>query len=355
MLQALTGYVKESSNGEHVLESINYRNLAPLYCDEPMRICCLKKSSSSDGNMYDVWIEGPTGGVAVKGTVRTTAKPLEKSTGGRHKSPGGTDVKHTGTVVRFTSHSASHPPSNLQPRNSNKQTFKRIDSSPASTPNFEPEQRKTLVRAKLSQPAKLPVPLENHASSSSLPTAISSAQSAKPKSSRRNRTKKLDGTNIPQLTVPHVFLEDPINSTSPLIEYTEARTTEPSMVPKTTATSISKASYTETEPVVPRVGTPSSHMAQKTSYRTRFFIRRSAQRTTANFSVTSLTAIPLVRTYRGRRYVRNASRVASKHSRFKREGVKKVDVVRVRISDRFDRGRLVDSRGEKESGQHSLA
>lgn len=53
------------------LESIAYRNLAPLYCDEEMRVCFKKKTSSDAGRVWDVWIEGPTGGMAVKAVVRT--------------------------------------------------------------------------------------------------------------------------------------------------------------------------------------------------------------------------------------------------------------------------------------------
>lgn len=63
-----------------VLQSIEYRNLAPLYCDEEMRVCGMEKKTLDDGSIYDVWIEGPTGGVAVKGTVRTIARSLDKST-----------------------------------------------------------------------------------------------------------------------------------------------------------------------------------------------------------------------------------------------------------------------------------
>ncbi|KAF2012849.1 hypothetical protein BU24DRAFT_315126, partial [Aaosphaeria arxii CBS 175.79] len=51
--------------------SIDYRNLAPLYCDEPMRLCARKRPAQNDADDYvlDVWIEGPSGGMAVKGTV----------------------------------------------------------------------------------------------------------------------------------------------------------------------------------------------------------------------------------------------------------------------------------------------
>lgn len=48
------------------IKSIEYRNLAPLYCDEPIRFAGRK----SEGK-WDAWAETPQGGVAVKATVRT--------------------------------------------------------------------------------------------------------------------------------------------------------------------------------------------------------------------------------------------------------------------------------------------
>ena len=47
--------------------SFEYRNLAPLYVSEQLRVC-VKKYSAKD-NKYDVWIEGKEGGYAVKGTA----------------------------------------------------------------------------------------------------------------------------------------------------------------------------------------------------------------------------------------------------------------------------------------------
>ncbi|MCJ1232761.1 hypothetical protein MMC14_000715 [Varicellaria rhodocarpa] len=48
-----------------VIEEIEYRNLAPLYADEEMKIC-----GRANGKDWDVWIEGKDGGYAVKGVVR---------------------------------------------------------------------------------------------------------------------------------------------------------------------------------------------------------------------------------------------------------------------------------------------
>ena len=68
---------------EFVVESMRYRNLAPLYCDEEMTLCLHDRHGSEVGrglkdveartraekDVLDVWIEGPTGRVAVTGTV----------------------------------------------------------------------------------------------------------------------------------------------------------------------------------------------------------------------------------------------------------------------------------------------
>lgn len=47
------------------IASIDYRNLAPLYCSEPVRLC----AREAGPDKYEVWAETPEGGVAVKGSV----------------------------------------------------------------------------------------------------------------------------------------------------------------------------------------------------------------------------------------------------------------------------------------------
>ncbi|OOQ87592.1 hypothetical protein PEBR_15754 [Penicillium brasilianum] len=49
------------------VEHIDYKNLAPLFVDEVLTVCGKPRS----GDAWDVWIEGPQGGLAVRGTVRT--------------------------------------------------------------------------------------------------------------------------------------------------------------------------------------------------------------------------------------------------------------------------------------------
>ncbi|KAF2680145.1 hypothetical protein K458DRAFT_407471 [Lentithecium fluviatile CBS 122367] len=79
MLRLVSGHLALQPGDPQAVQSIEYRNLAPLYCDEEMRICAREKTSlrTEDGGIYDVWIEGPSGGMAVKGTLRTTRVPQQ--------------------------------------------------------------------------------------------------------------------------------------------------------------------------------------------------------------------------------------------------------------------------------------
>jgi hydroxyacyl-ACP dehydratase HTD2-like protein with hotdog domain len=52
--------------GEMVMK-FDYRNLAPLFAKEEMKICVRKDRERDDG--FDVWIEGQEGGYAVKGSA----------------------------------------------------------------------------------------------------------------------------------------------------------------------------------------------------------------------------------------------------------------------------------------------
>lgn len=51
------------------VDHIEYKNLAPLFVEEQLTVC--GKPKNEDGT-WDVWIEGPDGGLAVRGTVRTS-------------------------------------------------------------------------------------------------------------------------------------------------------------------------------------------------------------------------------------------------------------------------------------------
>lgn len=68
MLSGLRSQLKEFE----ILERFDYRNLAPLYADEEMKVCVRKSRLNAD--KYDVWIEGRDGGYAVKGTAVIQSK-----------------------------------------------------------------------------------------------------------------------------------------------------------------------------------------------------------------------------------------------------------------------------------------
>lgn len=76
LLQAMANFLAKKEGEKHVILSIDYRNMAPLYCDEEMKICGSFKKTIVDESTYEIWIEGPTGGMAVKGIVHT--KKLDK-------------------------------------------------------------------------------------------------------------------------------------------------------------------------------------------------------------------------------------------------------------------------------------
>ena len=74
MLQFLNGHLRRSVATEGSREeifSVEYRNLAPLYAEEEMKICAKQKEKGTLSNSWDVWVEGKDGGYAVKGVVRT--------------------------------------------------------------------------------------------------------------------------------------------------------------------------------------------------------------------------------------------------------------------------------------------
>lgn len=53
--------------GGEVVRDVEYRNLAPLYCNEPVTFC----GTRTGERKWEVWTQTPEGGVAVKGTVGT--------------------------------------------------------------------------------------------------------------------------------------------------------------------------------------------------------------------------------------------------------------------------------------------
>jgi hydroxyacyl-ACP dehydratase HTD2-like protein with hotdog domain len=51
---------------ENFVEHISYKHLAPLYVGEPIKLCGRELGNSR----YELWIEGPHGGLAVMATAK---------------------------------------------------------------------------------------------------------------------------------------------------------------------------------------------------------------------------------------------------------------------------------------------
>jgi hydroxyacyl-ACP dehydratase HTD2-like protein with hotdog domain len=66
MITLLQQELRRQGRGE-VVREVEYRNLAPLYCNEEVKFCGAR---TGDGK-WEVWSETPEGGVAVKGNVLT--------------------------------------------------------------------------------------------------------------------------------------------------------------------------------------------------------------------------------------------------------------------------------------------
>lgn len=66
MFSTLRGALRDRYDVPHEVKLLEYRNLAPVYVDEEMKVCVRKGKQATS---WDVWIVGPTGGLCVKGTA----------------------------------------------------------------------------------------------------------------------------------------------------------------------------------------------------------------------------------------------------------------------------------------------
>ncbi|KAH8702626.1 hypothetical protein BGW36DRAFT_395228 [Talaromyces proteolyticus] len=65
MLSVLSSHLATSGLS---IRKFEYKNLAPLHVDQEMRVCAKAKNNTEAGD-WGVWIEGPSGGLAVRGTA----------------------------------------------------------------------------------------------------------------------------------------------------------------------------------------------------------------------------------------------------------------------------------------------
>ena len=56
---------------------IVYRNCAPLYAGEPLTVC-VRRPPPGGAAEWDVWVEGPDGGLAVRGTAEMEEEEEEE-------------------------------------------------------------------------------------------------------------------------------------------------------------------------------------------------------------------------------------------------------------------------------------
>lgn len=66
-LALMLSVLKSQLQAGDMVMRLDYRNLAPLYAEEEMKIC-VRKDPASQGR-WDVWITGNEGGYAVKGNA----------------------------------------------------------------------------------------------------------------------------------------------------------------------------------------------------------------------------------------------------------------------------------------------
>jgi hypothetical protein len=262
------------------VESIEYRNLAPLYCDEPMRLCGRVKKTLDDGELYDVWIEGLTGGVAVKGTVRairivhakepTPASVLKPQTFG---------PLHPGLRIRKISTDAGGLISTTSPtslKGSRRvEILGHMENAPA-TPALEDGQT--------------PGTAEDTAASVRRPirSVASIAPNPQPRAGDQQETKSRDtgAVDRPKLRLSTFY----IPPASPQLE--------------------APPSEAQTSPMLRADSSDTSQSSDRVPH--------------ARLTRIIPSTGPIVRKYAGAPYVYNPTDVAERHSRYKRSGILKV-------------------------------
>jgi hydroxyacyl-ACP dehydratase HTD2-like protein with hotdog domain len=65
MLTALRRLL-DSKGAKYVLRTVSYRNLAPLFVGQPLKVC-VREMHSDD--QFGIWVEGPGGSLCAKGTA----------------------------------------------------------------------------------------------------------------------------------------------------------------------------------------------------------------------------------------------------------------------------------------------
>jgi hypothetical protein len=362
LLHAISGYVLEQTKEGFVIESIKYRNLAPLYCDEEMRLCGLQKDSDKDGATYDVWIEGPTGGVAVKGTVRTMRKPLVEP-----RLLG--DLKDGEEFRRIPLRTESHEVEADQVRNSpsrgKRQVFiRRIATSrdddvsrrpmPIKAPNETASvtQTPTGIVSERAEPTQKDITTSGRSGDegTSVRHHIRRIRVAASDRRRRNRARSAQ-RELPRTVRPR-FATDPETSRVTLSKFTIPPSVESVSGGRWLTTDLeSKATSKATNDQITAASNEEAHRAHrrnrpartsppaKTALRIRQIKTTSTSLVRAVQSKTRQHGGRKARVAKGafpvRRYASSPyATVLARHSTFEKHGPRKIERVRVRISER---------------------
>ncbi|KAI4941151.1 hypothetical protein J4E91_010942 [Alternaria rosae] len=301
MLKTMKHHLYTQTEGKQDLESIEYRNLAPLYCDEEMRICGLEKKKLQNGSIFDVWIEGPTGGVAVKGTVYTTVKKTSAIQARTNKAP-------------RVSTDKSKP---LGP-GSRRPDITALNASAKRRPKSQGSGENHIASG--NERASQDSPVLSELTTSSEPTKNpESPKNSEPPSQPQGET-----PNKP--TPSETTSQPPSREVNPTSTQTTSRTYRRKRATNTTAYNF--ISLPPSEAPSARVVDSYKPVKPTISIRSREIIRRARRRAPKDVRV---EPIPLVRRFDATPYTPDPVRTASRHSRYLREGVRKIEKPSVRF------------------------
>lgn len=112
MLRFIGSHLEETPEDLHMVEAFEYKNLAPLYAGEELRLCAKEKARMDDTRIYDLWIEGPTGEMAVKGLLRTVPVPEREKSSSRISTPQDSNTALDNTMAKLTARQSNNDVSN---------------------------------------------------------------------------------------------------------------------------------------------------------------------------------------------------------------------------------------------------
>jgi hypothetical protein len=292
----MSGHVRVKTKGQYIVESIEYRNLAPLYCDESMRLCGSLKKTIGNGELYDVWIEGPAGGVAVKGTVRTV-RVISRA--------GDTDATER-TPASAAKPSTHEPFSGSRVRKISTDPGEIV---PATSLDRLKGVRHVKIRSSMADQTETPAP-ENV---QMLDTAEDTGPSVR-------RSVRSVASVVPDLQ-PRTREQQETKSTG-------AHVVEPPKLSLSTFAIPPAPSASEAPPseAPPSEAHPSPMLRPESNHTRQPLSRITGARQT---KVTPKTG-PLVRKYAGTPYIYNPTDVADRHNRYMKKGITKVSHLSVR-------------------------